>query len=62
LLDRVPVDRPKLVCFESVYSMDGDIAPIGQLCDVAEKYAAVAYLDEVHPVGFYGPRRRHCRA
>ena len=54
--------RPKLVCFESVYSMDGDIAPIGQLCDVAEKYAAVAYLDEVHPVGFYGPRRRHCRA
>jgi 5-aminolevulinate synthase len=56
LLDRVPADRPKLVCFESVYSMDGDIAPIGALCDVAERYGAMTYLDEVHAVGLYGPR------
>ena len=56
LLAQVASDRPKLVCFESVYSMDGDIAPIGAMCDVADRFGAMTYLDEVHAVGLYGPR------
>ncbi|MGF1563018.1 MAG: 5-aminolevulinate synthase [Geminicoccaceae bacterium] len=56
LLKAEPVDRPKVIAFESVYSMDGDIGHIEQICDLADTYGAMTYLDEVHAVGMYGPR------
>lgn len=54
-LKAAPEDAPKLIVFESVYSMDADIAPIGAICDLADRYGAMTYLDEVHAVGLYGP-------
>ena len=55
-LTALPANTPKLIAFESIYSMDGDFAPIEAICDIADEFGALTYIDEVHAVGMYGPR------
>ena len=55
LLAAQPKERPKLIVFEGLYSMDGDTSPVGRICDLAERYGAMTYIDEVHSAGMYGP-------
>ncbi len=56
LLESLDPDRPKVIAFESIYSMDGDFGPIREICDLADEFGALTYIDEVHAVGMYGPR------
>jgi 5-aminolevulinate synthase len=63
LLEAEAPERPKLIVFEALYSMDGDVAPVNRICDLAERYRAMTYIDEVHSAGMYGASRcRHRRA
>src|SRR5262249_20888422 len=55
LLAAEPTERPKLIVFEALYSMDGDTAPVSRICDLADRYHAMTYIDEVHSAGIYGP-------
>jgi 5-aminolevulinate synthase len=56
ILEGLPADAPKLIAFESIYSMDGDFGPIEAICDLADEFGCMTYIDEVHAVGMYGPR------
>ena len=56
ILERIEPGRPIVIAFESVYSMDGDFGPVGEICDLADEFGALTYIDEVHAVGMYGPR------
>jgi 5-aminolevulinate synthase len=56
ILEGLPADAPKLIAFESIYSMDGDFGPIEAICDIADEFGCLTYIDEVHAVGMYGPR------